>query len=594
MHRLVIRLAFTLVAFTGAAIAQSGESGTPPARPDTPEPERFRFSVAIDAPKPLDAMLTEGLDLVRWAAEARVTAPLLERIVAEARNATRDAVAAEGYFAAQVETDIQRGDPARVTIRVDPGPRTAVTDVTLAFHGSAAVSPEGQVQIARVRQSWLLKRGMPFRQSDWDAAKKRALAELASGAYAAARIAVSTARIDPGASAATLEVQFDSGPEYRADGTRVTGLARYPERIVANLNPFGQGEPYDRTRLQIFQRRLLESGYFATARTEIDADAPPEAAPLDVTVVEARSQRIDTGISFSTDTKLGLQTDYSNADVFERAWRFRSRLRLDQKNQRLEGSFDTPPQPCGSWNTFSSKVERTDIQNQVTRQAMVGAAHNWGLERTPSQLSLSAHVERKKIEGSDIENTHAVFLGYRKTLRYTDDLLAPRRGLFATLQLGTSLPGLATQNFIRGTAKATYLVPAGEKGEVTLRAEAGAVIADSRFGIPSTFLFRTGGDQTIRGYAFESIGVPQGNAVVGGRYLALGSVEYTHWIAADWGAAIFVDAGDAFDDRSAFDAAFGYGIGARWRSPIGPFRADIAYGERTRALRLHFSAGFTF
>ena len=214
MHRLVIRLAFTLVAFTGAAIAQSGESGTPPARPDTPEPERFRFSVAIDAPKPLDAMLTEGLDLVRWAAEARVTAPLLERIVAEARNATRDAVAAEGYFAAQVETDIQRGDPAQVTIRVDPGPRTAVTDVTLVFHGSAAVSPEGQVQIARVRQTWLLKRGMPFRQSDWDAAKKRALAELASGAYAAARIAVSTARIDPGASAATLEVQFDSGPEY--------------------------------------------------------------------------------------------------------------------------------------------------------------------------------------------------------------------------------------------------------------------------------------------------------------------------------------------------------------------------------------------
>ena len=594
MYRLVIRLAFTLVAFTGAAIAQSGESGTPPARPDTLEPERFRFSVAIDAPKPLDAMLTEGLDLVRWAAEARVTAPLLERIVAEARNATRDAVAAEGYFAARIETDIQRGDPAQVTIRVDPGPRTAVTDVTLVFHGSAAVSPEGQAQIARVRQSWLLKRGMPFRQGDWDAAKKRALAELASGAYAAARIAASTARIDPGASAATLEVQFDSGPEYRADGTRVTGLGRYPERIVANLNPFGQGEPYDRTRLQIFQRRLLESGYFATARTEIDADAPPEAAPLDVTVVEARSQRIDTGISFSTDTKLGLQTDYSNADVFARAWRFRSRLRLDQKNQRLEGSFDTPPQPGGSWNTFSSKLERTDIQNQVTRQAMVGAAHNWGLERTPSQLALSAHVERKKIEGSDIENTHAVFLGYRKTLRYTDDLLAPRRGLFATLQLGTSLPGLATQNFIRGTAKATYLVPAGEKGEVTLRAEAGAVIADSRFGIPSTFLFRTGGDQTIRGYAFESIGVPQGNAVVGGRYLALGSVEYTHWIAADWGAAIFVDAGDAFDDRSAFDAAFGYGIGARWRSPIGPFRADIAYGERTRALRLHFSAGFTF
>ena len=120
------------------------------------------------------------------------------------------------------------------------------------------------------------------------------------------------------------------------------------------------------------------------------------------------------------------------------------------------------------------------------------------------------------------------------------------------------------------------------------------VRADARAGIPTTFLFRTGGDRTVRGYAFESIGVPQGNAIVGGRYLAIGSIEYTRWFAGDWGGAVFVDAGDAFDDRRAFDLAVGYGIGARWRSPIGPFRADIAYGERARSLRLHFSAGFTF
>ncbi|HKU69625.1 MAG TPA: BamA/TamA family outer membrane protein, partial [Burkholderiales bacterium] len=126
------------------------------------------------------------------------------------------------------------------------------------------------------------------------------------------------------------------------------------------------------------------------------------------------------------------------------------------------------------------------------------------------------------------------------------------------------------------------------------RAEGGIVFADSRFGIPSTFLFRTGGDQTVRGYSYQSIGVPQGNAIVGGRYLTIVSAETTYWFAGDWGAAAFVDAGDAFDDRKAPNLAVGYGVGARWRSPIGPFRADIAYGERTNSIRLHFSAGFTF
>lgn len=557
--------------------------------------ERIRFTVVIDAPKPIAAMLEKGLDLVRWAAGERVSRELLDRLVSEARVATWNALAAEGYFSADVRTDIEAGDPARVRIGVEPGPRTVVSDVNLRFRGAAGDGSEpGKERITAVERSWLLKAGEPFRQAQWEAAKRKAVAELGNGRYAAARIASSEARIDPDSRTARLEVEFDSGPAYGAGPARIIGLGRYPQSVVENMNPFAPGEPYDVTKLQIFQRRLLESGYFSTARIDIDTSAPPESAPMHVTVIEARSQRIDTGVSFSTDTRLGLQLDYGNADIFNSAWRFRSQLRLDGKTQKIEGNFDSPPQPGGSWNTYSTKLERTDIQNQVTRQAVIGAAHNWGLERTPSQLSLSAHVEEQRIAGSGIENNHALFLGYRKTFRYTDDLLSPRRGLLGTLQLGTSIPGLATQDFVRGTVKTTFFFPVGERGDLALRAEAGAVLADSRFGVPSSFLFRTGGDQTVRGYAFDSIGVPQGNAVVGGRYLVLGSAEYTHWIAADWGVATFVDAGDAFDDRKAFDLAVGYGVGVRWRSPIGPFRADIAYGERTRSLRLHFSAGFSF
>jgi len=138
------------------------------------------------------------------------------------------------------------------------------------------------------------------------------------------------------------------------------------------------------------------------------------------------------------------------------------------------------------------------------------------------------------------------------------------------------------------------LIPFGLKNDVLVRAEAGVVLASSREGVVSSFLFRTGGDQTIRGYAFESIGVSQGTATVGGRYMVLGSVEYTRWVTNTLGAAVFVDAGDAFDSPGAFRTAVGIGTGVRWRSPIGPFRADVAYGERTGKIRLHFSVGFSF
>src|SRR4051812_16102663 len=134
------------------------------------------------------------------------------------------------------------------------------------------------------------------------------------------------------------------------------------------------------------------------------------------------------------------------------------------------------------------------------------------------------------------------------------------------IEAGVGLPGVSTQEFARLRGHVNWLLPAGHRNDVLLRAELGWVLASERAGIPSSFLFRTGGDQTIRGYAYQAIGVPEGNAITGGRYLALASAEFTRWITDTLGAAFFVDAGDAFDPDKAFDVAVGYGLGVRWRS----------------------------
>jgi len=575
--------------FACAAHAQDESASTPPAA--------TRFRVVIDAPRPYARMLEDGLDLVRWQRDQRMTPELLERLVAEARTAIEQAMAAEGYFEPRVRGTIEPG-PGMSTVRiaVEPGARTQIADVELRFEG--AISSDNTVdrnRIARVRSQWSLPRGAAFRQADWDDAKRSALASLRGGRYAAATITTSAARIDPQQRTAVLEVAFDSGPVFHVGAVQVNGLNRYPASVVHNLNPLSPGEEYDQDRLILYQRRLLQTGYFSTVQMAVDPDpAHADAAPLLVSVIEARTQRVETGASFSTDTRLRVQLDYANNDLFGSAHRLRTLLQADARAQSGEVSIDTPPEPDGRWNTYSSRLRRTDIQGQRTQEAMVSAARNWGPWSTPSQVALSGHLEQKDIAGSAGESVHAVFANYRRTFRRTDELVQPRRGIIGTLQLGSSLPGLATRQFVRGAAKATFLWPLGREADLTLHGEVGAVLASSRFGIPSSFLFRTGGDQTVRGYAFESLGVRQGDAVVGGRYLALGSVEYTRWLTPDWGAAVFMDAGDAFDEPRAFRAARGYGMGARWRSPVGPFRADVAYGERTKKMRLHFSVGFSF
>jgi translocation and assembly module TamA len=81
---------------------------------------------------------------------------------------------------------------------------------------------------------------------------------------------------------------------------------------------------------------------------------------------------------------------------------------------------------------------------------------------------------------------------------------------------------------------------------------------------------------------------------VGGRYYAVTSVEVTRWIGENWGIATFVDAGNATDSLSHFHLAPGYGVGGRLRTPIGPFRIDVAYGQDAKSARVHFSVGLSF
>jgi translocation and assembly module TamA len=555
----------------------------------------LEYRVEIDAPPEL-AKLLQRLSLMRWHSDPDMNPERLRRLVDEAAVEAKEAAATEGYFSANVTSSIDStAEPALVRLRVDPGGRTRIDEVEIRFSGPAGSDGEARPILERVRQNWSLRRGDPFRQEDWEAAKRDAVRALASWRYAAAQVASSEARIDPKAERARLTLEIASGPPFRFGQIRVSGARRYPDALAANLAPLKPGDVYDRDKLLLYQQRLLESGYFASVQAEIEPNpALADAAPLNVAVLEANSQRIESGISYNTDVGPRLEARYGNMDIFDTAWRFRTGLRLDRKIQDLRVDFDSPPRPGAVWENYFAQAKQQDIQGEVTRQLAVGVNHNFGAGPTPAALILSAHNEEQRIGGEVADTRYAIYFGARGQRRRTDALVSPRSGYVATLEVGGSPDTLSSRQFMRAMASGTLFFPVGRSGDVVLRGQAGAVLSNAREGIPSNFLFRTGGDQTVRGYAFESLGVPQNGAIVGGRRLLVGSAEYIFWIRDNWGVAAFVDAGDAWDSGVRPDLAQGYGIGARFRTPIGPVRADVAYGERTGELRLHFSVGYSF
>jgi len=191
-----------LFALTASALAQTTD--------------RPRYRVQIEAPGELRDMLKSGLNLIRWQNDPEMTPALLERLVDEAERATRDAVAAQGWFSAKVTTQIDRAsEPWTVTLRVEPGPRTQVKSVEINFTGPVVEDAEASDRLKTVRKQWSLRAGQPFRQSAWDAAKQDAVRNLSQWRYAAARVVESRAVIDPDAHTAALSLTLDSGPPFR-------------------------------------------------------------------------------------------------------------------------------------------------------------------------------------------------------------------------------------------------------------------------------------------------------------------------------------------------------------------------------------------
>ena len=556
----------------------------------------LRYKVDIEAPRELAQGLSEGLRVVRWEQEPNMSALLLDKLIEESLDQVREAAGAEGYFSPRVTSEIDRSpDPWLVKIRLEPGTPTRVTNIDIRFTGPAAEDPDAGPLARRIRQDWRLRAGQVFRQADWDAAKTQALRELSGWRYAAAQIAASRAEIDPATASAKLTVELASGPAFRFGELRVSGLKRYDGAVVTNMSPVHRGELYERDKLDSYQRVLLFSGYFVSAQIGIDTDPARAAdAPVTVSVIESNNQSVEAGVGYGTDTGARVNLRYTNHDIFGTTWRQTTQLRYDAKIQDLRFDFDSPPRSDASWNNVFARTQQNNIQNVLTREYSAGFAHNWGFERTPSAAIVSAHHEEQDVPGQETETRHALYFGYRRTLRQTDNPVAPRSGYMGMLEAGGSPAGLASRNFWRIAGNASMFVPLGRRDDLILRGEMGQVHAGSREGIPSSFLFRTGGDTSVRGYAYQSLGVPVLQAVLGARYMALLSAEVVHWVTEDWGLAAFLDAGDAWDPQHAFKAAKGYGGGARFRTPIGPIRIDLAYGERNHEYRLHFSVGYTF
>ena len=552
---------------------------------------RAEGKILLQAPEAVAPLLEKYLTVLK-SDHSQQLASFNDRIALTRRTRKEAAnlLATEGYFAPLIR--LEKADAGDWNLAVETGPRATVGSVDLSLReGGALDGAEAANQLEALRKRWTLGVGAPFTQSAWDAGKASLLADLTRHEFAAARISASLAKVNLEAATVDLQVEVDPGPRFRFGEVEARGLDLYDTDLVRRYRPPEPGTPYDEDELLAFQTRLQNTPYFASAVVEIDRE--PEAAaatPVRVLVGEAKPKRLSLGAGFSSNNGYRAEIAYRNANLFGRAWQLVSGLRIEQREMLAYADVFLPPNPAGYQDSFGALHERSDHEGlKVSREAF-GVTRTYPWEKGEISVSIRYQRERTTPDGSESSTQKALTGDLALLWREVDDVLEPRRGFVAYGRVGgAAKAALSTQNFVRSYGRLQVYLPVAERDVLTLRGELGKTVATSRDGIPQDFLFRAGGSQSVRGYGYRSLGVEDGGAVVGGRYLATMSAEYTHWRPDGLGYAAFIDAGNAVDEADDYRPLLGYGVGGRWKSPAGPLALDLAYGQDERRFRLHFA-----
>ena len=574
------------------------------------------YTLEVRAPDGVRKLLTTHLDLARFQrleGNDRVTLADLGRLVQAAPAQARALLETEGYFNAVVKARReagQGGEAPQVVVEVDPGPRTTVAQVQIDVRGDlqsaqAAGLPAANALMLRLRQEWQLGTGKPFRQGEWGDAKNATLARARAGGYAAAGWGNTRAQVDAPTNSARLELQLDSGPLFHFGALNPEGLQRYNRAAIDNLATFGNGTPYSEKLLLDFQERLQRANLFESATVEIDTDpAKAVASPVAVRVKELSKNQTEVGAGYSDSTGQRVSVEHLNRRFLDRSFFgtdliARNKLELGRDRQSLESSLITHPLPGANRYLLSAKLQRETLAGATVESTSLRAGRTFESERIDRLVFAELLTASTRSSGGD-RRDRSLTGNYHFTWRDLDSTLLPTRGqaLHAEAAAGYAVSDVAANGpFARGLARLTAYRPLGGAWLGSARVEAARVVAKTGVGVPDTLLFRAGGDDSVRGYSFGSLGPVVNGAVSSGRVLVSGSMEATHPLLDSFPTllgAVFIDAGAAANQWSALDPVLGYGLGLRLRSPVGPLRVDIAYGQAVHEFRLHFGVGITF
>lgn len=524
----------------------------------------------------------------------------LKRFAEQAENKTRTALEPFGYYNSVVTITVEPDEERyRLLVTVQRGEPVRLNEVKVTLAGTGNKERRLERRLHRLVAKFPLNRGDVLLHQKYEGAK----AALKTGAqdlgYLDAEFSRHEIRISPSATTATIDLVLDTGEMYYFGETHIQGAPDYPDSFLGRHLTYSSGEPFSYTRLGETQRNFTNSERFKEVIiTPEKQDAEAFRVPVSVQLKAGPRISLRPGIGYGTDTGARFTVRYRDVNMFHRGHELYSHLFVAERLQGLVTGYIIPsPKDVRTSTTLQLNLQQEDTKTYTSRILALELDRN----RSFGTGKLGTAYVKAQYEDYTVgtENSSARLL--LPGLRFSDDRyvnpIRPRRGFRYALEArGThQLLGSDTA-LVQMLAEGSHLQPLPWRLSLHTRAKAGTtMLNDPLRDIPPSLRFFTGGDQSVRGYSYKSLGPRNATGqVVGGSKLLTGSIELERAIFRDWGVSVFYDAGNSFNSFSSVSLFQGAGVGLHYYTAVGGLNLSVArpLGVDNSSFHIHFTVGF--
>ena len=517
----------------------------------------------------------------------------LERIITKLEQQAPKALQAIGYYSPVIKIQGKRKkDDWLIAINIAAGEPVKVASLDISLKGGAQTDAAFTDLIAEAP----LQLGSILNHGQYKSIKASLYNLAIAHGYFQAHFEQSLVQVYPEQNIAEIRLIFNSGP--RASFGEIT-FSETPldEDFLAHWINFQPGEPYDVKLINELHRTLFNSHYFSDVRIKPQRKNPDQLGiPIDVQLTAEKSHQFGVGAGFATDSGPRVKLTWDRPYLNSRGHSLSSGTSISAVQKDVSTQYKIPllTDPQHDFLTLNAGIQKEDVED-IDSILYTASVQRQKLTRHQWTQNLFLRWQRETFFNGDEKDTTTLYLpGFSYSLIRSSGGVSPNSGHKYSFEFQFAEKALASDISLQYLTVGTKRIHSlANKHRAIWRLDAGILNTNDFDRTPSSLRFFAGGDSSVRGFGFKSISPEDADGEnIGGHYLTTGSLEYDYQFADKWRAAIFTDAGDAYD-KDEIDLKHSVGFGVRWISPIGPLQIDLAVAtsEEDNPIRLHLSIG---